>query len=81
MELYKEILINFLSHEHAQVSFPNLKIDAEKIVESAAYIALRNIKEIIHDESLEDDECFKKIEAIIMEFEAIGSNGGFRHDM
>ena len=80
MELYKEILTHVLSHEQVQVSFPNLKIDAQKIVETAAYMALRNIKEIIHDESLEDDECFKKIEAIIIEFEALGSDGGFRHD-
>ena len=49
-------------------------------METAAYMALRNIKEIIHDERLEDDECFKKIEAIIIEFEALGSDGGFRHD-
>ena len=80
MELYKEILTHVLSREEVQVSFPNLKIDAQKIVETAAYMALRNIKEIIHDESLEDDECFKKIEAIIIEFEALGSDGGFRHD-
>jgi len=80
MELYKEILTHVLSHEEVQVSFPNLKIDAQKIVETAAYMALRNIKEIIHDESLEDNECFKKIEAIIIEFEALGSDGGFRHD-
>lgn len=80
MDLYKEILVHILSCEQAEVTFPNLKIDAEKIVETAAYMALRNIKEIIHDDSLEDDECFRKIEAIIVELEAIGSGGGFRHD-
>ena len=65
MELYKEILTHVLSHEQVQVSFPNLKIDAQKIVETAAYMALRNIKEIIHDESLEDDECFKKLKPLL----------------
>lgn len=80
MDLYKEILINVLANEHANVSFPELHIDAETIVEKASYIALRNIKEIIHDKELEDYDCFCKIESIIEEFEAIGSNGGFRHD-
>ena len=80
MELYKEILINMLANESVEVSFPNLQIDAQKIVETADYIALRNIKEIIHDSSLEDEDCFRKIEAIIVELEAIGSSGGFRHD-
>ena len=38
------------------------------------------IKAIIEDDSLEDKECFRKIEEIVCAFEEIGSNGGSRHD-
>ena len=37
-------------------------------------------KAVIHDDSLTDNECFMKIEEIICVFEALGSNGGTRHD-
>ena len=35
---------------------------------------------VIEDDSLEDDECFMKIEEIVCAFENLGSGGGNRHD-
>ncbi len=80
MELYQEILARILSGGEAKVSFSDLRIDAEKIVEMACYRALQKIKAIIEDDSLNDRECFMKIEEIVCVLEEMGSSGGTRHD-
>ena len=80
MKLSVEILAHLLSQENAQIVFPELKINAGEIVEMQCYQALRRIREIVRDDTLEDKECFERIERIICELEAIGSNGGMRHD-
>lgn len=80
MELCKEILTEILSRADVQVSFTNLSIDADKIVEMECYKALRRIREILDDDTLEDSECFYKIEEIVCRFEEMGSDGGCRHD-
>ncbi len=80
MELYKEILIKVLKSCEVNITFSNLDINAEKIIELECYITLQKIKTIIEDDSLEDKECFMKIEKIICLFEELGSDGGNRHD-
>lgn len=78
MELYEEILLyrlkKMLNEELSK------ETDPAKIVESVCYQTLKKIKAIIEDDSLEDPECFMKIEQIVCVFEDIGSNGGTRHD-
>ncbi|MGM9677279.1 MAG: hypothetical protein ACI3XW_06700 [Butyricicoccus sp.] len=78
MELYQEILIRLISERKIEVHFP--MIDLNELIESRCYQTLKQIKMIIEDDSYNDEECFIKIEKIICEFEALGSNGGFRHD-
>lgn len=80
MELYREILANMLASQEVQVTFPGLSLDATQIVEGVCYQTLLRIKAIIEDDSLEDSECFDKIEEIVCAFEEIGSSGGVRHD-
>lgn len=80
ISLYKEILANVLREQPAQLTFPNLKLDAQQIVNLESYRALQAIKTIIEDNRLTDRECFQKIEAIVMVFEELGSGGGTRHD-
>ncbi len=80
MELYKEILIHALAQQSAEVSFPGLELTAEKLVGSTCCKTLEWIKAVVHDHSLSDPECFRRIEEIILELEAIGSSGGDRHD-
>ena len=81
MELYQEILCHVLANEKVQVSFPELvNTDITKIVELECYQVLHKIKTILEDDSLEDSECFQKIEEIVCAFEKLGSNGGSRHD-
>lgn len=82
MELYKEILLHLLERQEAKVEvvFPDLKASAVEIVDSAAYCALSEIKKILEDDTLEDTECFYRIENIVHEFERLGSGCGNRHD-
>ena len=80
MELYKEILSHVLSYADVKINITGLKIDAAKIVELECYKALQKIKAVIEDDSLEDRECFMRIEEIVCAFEEIGSSGGGRHD-
>lgn len=78
MDLLGEILVKALKNESLQIAFPNINV--ERIVELECYKALQAIKHIIDDDSLNDAECFEKIEAIVQTFENLGSDGGFRHD-
>lgn len=80
MELYEEVLLDYLMHQKVQITFPDLKIEPEKIVEIRSYKALQRIKAIIEDDSLEDEECFRKIEEIVQVFEILGSGCENRHD-
>ena len=80
MNLYAEIISKILEQEEIQITFPNLMIDANELAEKKSYEALRQIKTIIQDDSLNDEECFLKIEQIVRVFEEIGSSGGGRHD-
>lgn len=80
MELGIEILARFLAQQNAQITFSDLKLSASEILELQCYQTLRKIQEIVRDDTLEDKECFERIERIICVFEQIGSDGGVRHD-
>ena len=80
MDLYKEILVKVLDEKKVEVFFPELKINPAQIVEGRCYQALNQIREVLHDESLDDRECFLRIEEIVTLFEKIGSSCGGRHD-
>lgn len=81
MTLYQEILVHLLENQQIEVHIPALQPDAlERIMESVCYQTLQKILEIVHDESLDDAACFQRIAEIICAYEAIGSNGGSRHD-
>ena len=80
MVLYIEILSKVLAGQEMQVTFPNLTMSVEDMLQMKCYQALKRIKQIIQDETLTDGECFCQIEEIICLFEELGSNGGWRHD-
>lgn len=80
MELGVEILAHFLAQQNAQITFPELKLNATEIVALQCYQTLCKIQEILRDDTLEDKECFARIERIVCAFEEIGSDGGVRHD-
>ena len=50
------------------------------LVSDAAGRALRQIQEILADDTLADETCFAKIEAIVRLLESLGISCGGRHD-
>ncbi len=81
MNLWQEMLCRQLENQRVEITFPQIdRIDLNRLLETESYIALQMIKNIIRDETLDDKDCFEKIEEIIRVLESIGSNGGLRHD-
>ena len=80
MDLYKEILLCILESEECQVVFPNIKKDLSELVEMKCYEILKKIQAIIQDDSLDDEDCFMRIEKIICLFEENGCSCSGRHD-
>ena len=82
MDQYTEILTHMLQNHQAkiEVTFPGLSLSSNEIVESSALHVLIQIQKILQDDSLKDEECFYKIEAIVHELEQIGLGCGSRHD-
>ena len=74
MELYEEILLYELKRRM------NFDIDAVSFISNTCYLTLQKIKAIIENDSLDDPECFQRIEQIVCTLEEIGSDGGNRHD-
>lgn len=54
--------------------------DLKSLIEMPCYIALREIKALLEDETFSDEVCLSRIEEVIHIFESIGSDGGSRHD-
>ena len=69
-----------LSEYEMHITFPDLPSSPEKFLENACYRALTNIRDVLRDDTLEDDQCLYRIEQIICLFEELGSDGGNRHD-
>ena len=79
-DFYRDLLAKLMESGRVEVIFPDMELLPEELVEMKCYSLLLKIRDIIHDESLDDPECYQKIEEIIRIFEATGSGGGVRHD-
>ena len=73
MELYEQILCEVIAKEVV----PSLRIDSVKLVEMKCYQTIRKIYEIIADETLDDHDCFWRIEQMISSITAGHRDGGF----
>lgn len=80
MNLYKEILLNFLESEESDTVFPNMEKEFSQVVEMKSYEMLKKIQAIIRNKDLDDVDCFMKIEEIVCLFEESGCSCGIRHD-
>lgn len=80
MELFTQLFIKALEGQKVEITFAGGNFDLKESIESAGVAALGRIREILMDTALEDAECFKKIEAIVCEYEALGLDCGARHD-
>ena len=76
MEVYKDLVAKQIG-EIMLSTFENTQIDYAAIAADASYQALQKIKAVISDDSLSDFDCVERIVSI---FEALGSDGGNRHD-
>lgn len=78
MELWKELLISGLQNEIEQKDLLNDKA-LKEIIENKCYKILLQIKKVIENEKLSDEDCFIKIEEIMSVLE---QNGIYcdRHD-
>ena len=76
MELYEKILCETIARD----VIPSLRLDSAKLLELKCYHAIERIYQIISDETLEDPECFMKIEEIVCVLDDLGIGGGGRHD-
>ena len=79
MDIYKEILAQILRKGVMEITFPQTG-DFTELAKSECYKALCEIKDVISDESLDDKECFWKIEKIVRILEEAGIDCGGRHD-
>ena len=79
-DLFADILTQAIAAGKIQISFSGMDCTVAEVVEGECYQALKKIKAIIEDDTLDDRDCFYKIEEIICALEEIGSNGGSRHD-
>ena len=52
----------------------------ERFVKDACYRVLGDIRRILADETLSDETCFRRIEAIVCALEDVGISCGGRHD-
>ena len=80
MQLYADMLEKVLKEGNGRFIIPGFKINADRIIKTRCYKALREIKKVLEYYTLEDEDCFKRIEEIVCIYENIGSGGGTRHD-
>ena len=78
--LLGEIFTQAIVSGKIQVSFSGMDRTIAEVIEGECFRAIQKIKDILADDTLEDPECFYKIEEIICALEEIGSDGGNRHD-
>ena len=78
MELWKELLLSGLQNETYGIKSLN-DIILKEIIENQCYKVLLQIKQIIDDENLLDQDCFIKIEKIIRTLE-LNNIFCLRHD-
>ena len=69
MSLYEGIMQQIIAHE---VISCMETADRTALIHDAAYQALCRIHEILDDKTLDDPECFQRIERIVSVFESLG---------
>lgn len=80
MELYEELWEDFCSKNKVRLTFPDLDVDLETLTERSCYLLLKQIQEILKDDTLDDPECFMRIEKIVSLLEEHNISSGVRHD-
>ena len=77
MEILQRMTADMISRGEVQLT---LSPDTVRYLENRCFEVLGRIREILADDSLDDPECFQRIEKIVHELENIGIDCGPRHD-
>ena len=72
MTLYEELLWNCLQNAPVEVTFPNLSIHPNELIEMKCFQAIEEIRDILEDKKLTDQECAMQIRYIIYTMEEAG---------
>ena len=65
MTLYEELLWNCLQNAPVEVTFPNLSIHPNELVEMKCFQAIEEIRDILEDKKLTDQKCAMQIRYLI----------------
>ena len=65
MKLYKEILICLLKETDIEVDFKGIEFDFNKLLEDRCYVALNEIKKILANDTINNEDCLAKIQHIV----------------
>ena len=76
MELHERILCETIARD----VIPSLDLDPAALLELKCYQTILKIHEVVSDDTLEDPECFLKVEQIVCALDDLGIGGGGRHD-
>ena len=80
MELLEALLRRAIASEGVKVYIQVEGGDLASLVERESVLILSRIREILKDDTLDDKECFWKIEALVSLYEEAGLGCGTRHD-
>lgn len=79
MEVALNILAKLLIEHGAQVTISGGE-GLEQLLRERCCQALKEIRDVLDDGTLNDPDCFRRIEKIVEIYEALGAGGGSRHD-
>ena len=80
MEVATALLTHILAQKKLQVKVTIEGVDLAALLERDSLVLLSRIREILRDDTLDDGECFAKIEALVCLYEEQGLFCGTRHD-
>jgi len=78
--LLEELLLAAVRDGNIRVNCSFEAEELEKIVNGKCYEILCEIQKIVRDDTIDDPECFKKVEELVCLFEREGLGAGGRHD-
>ena len=77
MELIQQMAVNMLMRGELSLTLSREVMDS---LAARCFEILERIRRIIADDTLDDPECFLRIEQIVCELEKYGIDCGTRHD-
>ncbi len=80
MDFLEDLLVSAIQKGRVRIGVRARMNKIARLVEKESVQALYRIKKILEDNSLNDAECFAKIEEIVCVFEEMGMTCGTRHD-